>query len=272
MWMFLVPLALWFLGPKIFQKIAPYLPTIEPQQAVFMGHLVVLQGAAVYVLPIEFFGLGAVKRMGYLACMWGSVGTCLWVLKSNIPAPPIPQGLSFSMLRSGLSQHLAPMRPWMMQVQQSIAFHFLFFGLIFLTAYPSLIPVGILARRSLWDVASQCNKADSERFVWRKFKPWWDKLQAKNEAVLVYSALAEVMLAFWLTANLILPSRQIITTIMYWQFLVIRYQVDRSKKYHAQAWQSLDTSTAPLFKAVPILRKPVDMAKGFFQPQYSYGR
>lgn len=272
MWQLAIFAGLWMFRGKIYQYAEPYLPSISPQQASFMGHVVALQGAVMYVLPLEFVGLGAIKRMGYLTCIWCTVGTAIWTLKSNLGAPPVPQDMSFSALRSGLDKFMEPMKPWMQQAMMSVDFHFLFFGLIFLNAYPSLMPVGILGRRSLWTVATQCDKPGSphaERWLWQKFKPTWEKLKGRQEEVLVYSALAEVMLAFWLTANLFLPSRQMFTCFLYWYYLVMRYQVPRSHKHHIQAWQRLDTSAAPLFKAVPILRKPVDMAKGYFnmQPQ-----
>jgi len=270
MWMLAVAAGLWMFRGKIAQFVGPYLPSIDAQEANFMGHLMALQGAVLYALPLEFVGLGAVKRMGYLTCIWSTVGVALWTLRSNLGAPPTPQNLSFSALRAGLDKVIEPMKPWLQQAMMSVDFHFLFFGLIFLNAYPSLMPVGILGRRSLWSVATQCDKPDSPhsgRFLWQKFKPTWEKLKARNEEVLVYSALAEVMLAFWLVANIFLPYRQIMTTILYWYYLIMRYQVPRSHKHHIQAWQRLDASAAPLFKALPILRKPVNMAKGYFNPQ-----
>jgi hypothetical protein len=255
---------------RIYKYVEPYLPSIEPQQANFIGHSLALQGAVIYALPLEFIGLGVFKRIGYITCIWSTIGTALYTLKSNVGAPPMPENLSFSALRSGLDKVMEPMKPWMQKALESVDFHFLFFALIFLNANPSIFPIAILGRRSLWSVATQCDKPESpfnQRWMWLKFKPTWDKLKARGEEVVVYSALAEVMLAFWLTANLLLPSRQLFATFLYWYYLVMRYQVPRSHKHHAQAWQRLDASAAPLFKAVPVLRKPVEIAKGYFNPQ-----
>jgi len=273
MLMWLLPIGLWMFGGRIFQRIQPYLPNVSPTQATFLGHCMALQGAVVYAVPLEFVGLGVAKRLGYLACMWATVGTSVWTLKSNFGAPRIPEGsMSFSALRSmGIDKFMDPVKPWMQQVLTSMDFHFLTFGVIFLNAYPTIIAVGILGRRSLWFVASQCAKPESpyaNSFLWLRFKPLWERMKARDKEVVVYAALAEILLAFWLTANLFLPSRQIATCMMYWYFLTLRCQVPRSREYHLQAWQRLDASAAPLFKAVPILRKPVDMAKVYFTPQY----
>lgn len=79
-----------------------------------------------------------------------------------------------------------------------------------------------------------------------------------------YSTLAEVLLGIWLTISLLLPTRQVLACMLYWNFLWTRYQVPRSQPAHAKAWRQLGDMVAPVTNKVPILNKPIDMAKAWF--------
>lgn len=97
------------------------------------------------------------------------------------------------------------------------------------------------------------------------FAATWDKLKARESDVLHYATLAEVLLGIWLVISLLLPTRQILACMLYWNFLRTRYQVTRSKAAHTKAWAQLGEMIAPVTNAIPILNKPIDMAKGWFQ-------
>jgi len=145
-----------------------------------------------------------------------------------------------------------------------VDFHFLFFALIFLAAQPSLWALAILFRRSLWSVGTHWDKNPPGPWLWRKFSSQWEKLKAKQKEVLYYSTMAEILLAFWLTASLFLPTRQIFTCILYWNYVKTRYQMPRSHEMHEKAWTELGQKVQPILQKLPILQKPIDLAKGWF--------
>lgn len=264
MWWLVVAAGLFFFRGKIAEYAARFLPASSPQQTAFMGHFTMLLGAILYVV-LTVVGLGGLGRPCYLISMWSTVVTSILTIKANYGAPPMPEKIGLSELKA-----FAPtLQPWLQGAMTGADFPFLFFALIFATAYPSIPALVILGRRSLWSVSTYCAKNTPESRLWKAFAPTWEKLKAREKEVLAYSAMAEVLLALWLTASLFLPSRQIMATLMYWNYLKTRYQVPRSHALHAQAWSQLGGHVAPLLKAVPILNKPLDMAKGWFQPKYA---
>jgi len=268
MWYLAVAAGLWMFRGKIGQYLGPFLPQVQPTRAAFYLHGVLLIAGVLYVIPFEFVGLGFLKRPSYLASMWATTLGCILTLKGNYGSPPFPDNISFSGGIAGIKQSLASfsmqLQPWLQKAMMSVDFHFLFFSLIFLAATPSVWVLLILGRRSLWSVCTVCAKEHPENRLWLMFAPTWAKLQAQNPKVLEYSALAEVLLGLWLTVAIFLPMRQILTCVLYWNYLRMRYQVPRSHEVHKKAWEQLEGRVAPLFKMVPLLNKPLDMAKGWF--------
>lgn len=251
-------------------KLAPYLPQTSPQKNNYYGHLMMLAGAVAFALPIEFLGLGSIKRLAYLLSMWSTIFTGGMNIKANYGAPPMPQMTGFSM--AAIQQMMPAMQPWLQPVILSAEFHFLFFALIFVVANPSLFAVLILARRSFWSVCTYCEKnEDAQGVVWRLCKSLWEKCKASNAEVLQQSALAEIMLGVWLAVSLFLPSRQILTCLLYWNYLKIRFQAPKSAAYHVKAWGGVGNTVQPVLKIVPFLSKPIDMGKAWFKPQYQVG-
>lgn len=251
----------------VLSKFRHYLPETTPQKNAFYGHLLVLVGGVVYVLPIEFVGLGGMKRMAYLISLWSTIATSGMLIKVNYGTPPVPQISGFSM--AALKELMPAMQPWLQKVLLSVDFHFLFFSLIFVAANPSLFALLILGRRSLWTVCSYCTKnAEAQGRVWQLFKPMWEKLQQKEPEVLQQSALAEIMLGVWLAVSLAMPSRQILTCFLYWNYLKTRFQAPKSAKHHVKAWGQIGATAQPVLKMAPFLSKPIDMAKDWFKPKY----
>mmetsp|Transcript_105974 Transcript_105974/g.309961 ORF Transcript_105974/g.309961 Transcript_105974/m.309961 type:complete len:273 (-) Transcript_105974:65-883(-) len=267
MWWLIIPAVLFFFRGKIAQRLAPWIPDIPPQKTVLYGHLVMVGSALVYILPLEFVGLGAAKRVAYLVSLWSVVGTSILTIKANYGGPPMPANITFSNFKQVL---IPALQPWLQQVMMGADFSFLFFALIFLPAYPSIVALLILGRHRLWHVCTYCSKNLPENKLWLKFAPYWAMLKAKEPQVLSNAALAEILLAFWLTVSLFLPTRQIITCFLYWNYLRTRFQIPRSHELHAQAWRQIGQKAEPLLKALPPLQKPIDMAKGWFKPQYQY--
>lgn len=266
LWLLLVATGLFVFRKQVAQRFGPLLPSASPQKLVFYGQLVTVGAALLYIFPLELIGLSVLKRIAYLASLWSTVITSMLAIKANYGVPAIPENISFSNWRVAAEA----LQPWLQKAMTGVDFHFLFFALIFLTAYPSIPALLIIGRHRLWAVCTYCSKNLPQNKLWLRFTPVWAKLKAKEPQVLAYAAMGEIMLALWLTVSLLMPSRQILTCILYWNCLKTRYQVPRSHELHAQAWKKLGAQAEPLFKALPILRKPVDLAKGWFQPQYVY--
>merc|ERR1719330_1830932 len=146
----------------------------------------------------------------------------------------MPQLSGFSM--AAIQQMMPTVQPWLQKVLLTPDFHFLFFALIFIVANPALFPLLILARRSFWAVCTYCSKTpDAQGLVWKICKPAWEKVKPKEAEVLQQSALAEILVAFWLTVSLFLPSRQILTCILYWNYLRMRFMpLSRSSAHHVK--------------------------------------
>lgn len=267
MWWLAVVAVLFFFRGKIAARVAPLLPAVTPQQVSYLGHSVTLYSGVVFVLPIEFVGLGGVKRVAYLICLWSTIGTAAMAMKANYGGPPMPESISIAAVKQMMSG--GPLQEWLQKVMPSVDFSFLFFALIFATAYPSILVVGILGRRSLWSVCTHCSKGeDTGGRLFAMFKPRWEQLKLQEARVLLMSALAEVLMGLWLTVSLALPTRQILTCFLYWNYLRMRYQAPRSHTVHLQAWKQLEQAIAPVLKFAPFVNKPLQMAKDWFQPQY----
>uniref|UniRef100_A0A7S4QQW6 Uncharacterized protein n=1 Tax=Alexandrium monilatum TaxID=311494 RepID=A0A7S4QQW6_9DINO len=252
---------------SIAQRLAPLLPDLPPAKIVFYGHLVMLASALAYILPLEFVGLAVLKRAAYILSLWSVVGTSVLTIKANYGGPPMPANVSWSNWKQTV---MPAMHPWLQKIMTGADFSFLFLALIFLFAYPSLPALLVLGRHRLWAACTFCSGNIPDNALWLKFAPYWARLKAKEPQVLSSAALAEILLAFWLTVSLALPTRQILTCFLYWKYLTIRYQVPRSHELHLKAWRQIGQWADPLMKALPVLQKPVDMAKGWFQPQYQH--
>lgn len=236
---------------------------MEPLRVSFFMHFLLLISGILYALPLELVGVGFVKHPAYLMSMWCTTLSSIFALKGNYGSPPVPENFSIRAPKQSFQAFAVKLQPWMQKAMMSVDFHFLFFSLIFLTAYPSLPVLLILGRRSLWSVCTVCAKDYPENRLWLMFFPTWMKLQAQNAQVLEYSALAEVALGLWLAISICLPMRQILTCILYWNYLRMRYQVPRSHEQHKKAWGQIAVKTAFLFK-IPFACKIRDYAVGWF--------
>lgn len=258
----LIPGALFLFRGKIASILGPYLPSMSPQKMTFYGHLATLVLACAYVIPLELAGLGGVKRPLFTFCMWVTILTSMQTIKANYGLPALPEGMSLSSIKDAMNTKV---QPWLQQAMTGPDFPFLFFALIFMTAAPSIAPLVILARRSLWSVCTYSSKSMPENRLWLKFKPTWEgKLKPREAEILLFSATAEIVLGLFLAVSLALPSRQFLVTLLYWNYLTTRYRVPRSQKFHGPAWRQLGQRVEPVLSKLPFLRAPINMAKKFF--------
>lgn len=263
MYWLLIPAGLFFFREKIAQILAPILPQVGALRAAFFLHCGLLLTASLYIIPIEFVGFGFIKRPAYLMSMWFTTISSIFTLTGNYGPPPTPQGLSIKAPRESFQKFSVQLQPWLQKATMSADFPWLFFSLIFLTAYPTLWALAILGRRSLWSVCTVCARDHPESRLFKLFASTWQKLKAREAEVLDKSALAEVMLGLWLVVSIALPTRQILTCFLYWNYLRIRFQVPRSKPAHTKAWMLLEQKTGFLWKIGPLC-KLRDLAVGWF--------
>lgn len=257
---------------KIFGLLGPYLPSIsiDPQKIVFYGHCISLVAAISYILPIEFVSpaYGAYKRMFYVLSMWSTILTSMFTIKANYGVPSMPQGLGFNMaaIRGAMASSV---QPWLQKVMtNSKDFSWLFFALIFLTAYPNIAPLILLMRRSLWSVCSYAEKPanNMDGLVWGRLRPVWEaKLKPQTATINEYSARAEIVLGIFLVVSIALPTRQLLLTLLYWNYLTTRFKIPNSHEMHAKAWTWIGDKFGPVLKMAPFLNPLIEKAKGFFK-------
>lgn len=180
-----IPVGLYFFR----ERIATTLAALPARKTVVQGHLITLVLGLLYILPVEFVGLGVLKRPAYLGSLWCNIFTLLYTLKSNYGAPPLPQisGFSMSNWRQTGQAALQQLAPWLQKAMSGVDFHWLFFVLIWIAAYPSVWAVVIIGRRSLWSVGSYCSNENlPETASWRESRPWkafaptWAKLKQRE--------------------------------------------------------------------------------------------
>lgn len=252
---------------KIAAYVAPMLGG-DVNKVNFYAYGVVFAASLLYLVPLELLGFGEVRRVFYVAALWAQVLNSGFTVYGTARAKGRhpPQLTSFSM--AGLKSAMMAAQPFFQEVMSSKEFHFLFFALIFLTAYPSVLVLCILGRRALFVLCTLAPKYAANSRVWRWFEPRWQQIRQQEKAIVFYSTLAEVGLGFWLVVQMAMPSRQIMTTFVYWNYLKIRYQSPQSSALHSTAWAFLHTKAEPLFRTFPFLNTPLSYAKNWFKPQH----
>merc|ERR1719401_2300431 len=156
---------------KIASFLAPYLPTADASRITFYGHLCSFGAALLYVIPFELVGLGWLKRPMFMLSFWAHLMTSMLLIKDRYPLPALQlTSYSLAAVKQVFETRVAP---WLQRAMQSPDFHFLFFSVIFLSAYPSVLPLVILGRRSFWAVCQEAPKKTPNNFLWLKFQPTW---------------------------------------------------------------------------------------------------
>ena len=140
-----------------------------------------------------------------------------------------------------------------------------FGGAVFPFAIGDYLVVLILVRRAVWFLGTHGSKS------WANTKPWdlvgsplWARLKPHEAYILHLSVLAEIFIGFWLILLVITPARQLINTFVYWNYLRMKYLAPRSRPGHAAAWDAIDRLTVPLRAKIPVVEKPIELAKQWF--------
>eukprot|EP00401_Gymnodinium_catenatum_P019175 CAMPEP_0117519608 /NCGR_PEP_ID=MMETSP0784-20121206/32737_1 /TAXON_ID=39447 /ORGANISM="" /LENGTH=267 /DNA_ID=CAMNT_0005315569 /DNA_START=129 /DNA_END=932 /DNA_ORIENTATION=- len=262
MWL-LFPVGLFLFRGKIASFIAPYVPVLSPQKTSFYGHVVTLCASIVYVLPIEFLGLGMLKRPAYMLSLWSTILNAMMTIKANYGFPQLPENVSFSNITQACTTSI---QPWLQKVMMGGA------G-VPLPLLRAHIPDGVSIGRAAGDLGPPIvvvsvhillEEHADESLVAEVQAYMGGEVEAKEKEVQLYSALAEIGFGIYLAVSVILPTRQLLVTVLYWNFLQNKYRVPRSHDVHLQAWRLVGQRVEPLTKALPFLQKPLGMAKDYF--------
>jgi len=193
----------------------------------------------------EFVGI-PVKFPSFLVCLLSSVVTII----TNYGAP-----------------NMSDYSVWLSNVAQSADFPFFMISMIFIAKSNGLadyIALLIIARRSLWFVATHLNKSQAESRLWKFVQPTWQVAKSIEDKVLLMSATCEIMIAFWLTLLLLTPQRQFLSVFVYWNFLRMRYQAPRSHGHHERAWAVIGDKAEPALRRLGPLAGGLEKIKRWF--------
>lgn len=247
-------------------------------KVVVCGHLISFVAGSLFI-TCEPLWLGGVllrnwEKTLYLVVLWTNTVVLMYAVHVNHGFPRLRTGLSLSNWRESIQSFLQDVRPWM----ASTDFHFLYLALTLVLSAPSWIVV-VFVRRSLWAVGTLCTKNYSNHPIWRRFSGAWTFCKHREDKILLYSIVAEIVFGLWLVVSCILafilpfflpafaPPRQLFTTFLYWHFLGFRFKSPpSSREKQIKAWKLLKTYAQPLLTKVPHLEKAVK----FVQQQWFY--
>jgi len=265
MWWLAIAAGCYYFRGKIAEIAGRY---VSRDKLTFFGHCACVFGSLLFIIPFEMLGFGVIKNLAWMAALWGHGAASMTMVAKNDPLPDFPTNLDFKNWKQSLTDVGVKIQPWLQNVLTRVDFHYLFFVLIFLAASPTVVVVALVGRRSFWVLCTDWEKTNSSNMIWSLVKPRWEALQAAGRKAIVEKCnLFEIGYGIWLVISLFLPTRQIFACILYWHFLKIRYQAGK----HKDAWLFFDQTFAQkAVKAVPLLQKPLGMAKGWFQPQVQY--
>ena len=103
----------------------------------------------------------------------------------------------------------------------------------------------------------------------------------QNDAALL-NAVSEIGTGFVMLLQMFTPTRNVLITVMYWQWLRMRYWSPDSAAIHRQvsltisftplsprslffqAWANIGHKVDPLLKMIPILRIPINLVQRWF--------
>lgn len=281
MWWLIVPAVLYFGREHISRFLAPILPDQSRQIYWLLFGQVVM--TLLFLLPLHLVlpQLAAFKRTSYMMSMWFSVAANALQLTVNLRDLgvqfPDTSGFSIRNAKQSFQDLAVKMQPFLVAAMQSPDFTSLFFTVIFLTAPPAQFPFTyfpplILARRSIWSLGQ---KADKNSSIGSKMSSMYEsRLKARTEQASHLTVGAEIALGFGLAVCILLPTRQVLTTFLYWQYLQMRYRTPTrnesrsgSRPIHAKVWDEVGQKADPLLTKVPILNTPVNYVKNMFQQQ-----
>eukprot|EP01064_Diplonema_japonicum_P009354 TRINITY_DN16820_c0_g1_i1.p1 TRINITY_DN16820_c0_g1~~TRINITY_DN16820_c0_g1_i1.p1 ORF type:complete len:253 (+),score=29.46 TRINITY_DN16820_c0_g1_i1:41-760(+) len=235
---------------------------MEPKQANFYGHLVVVVMFILWMVP----GVS-----GMFSFYWWGMFTSMMVsgytIKANYGMPDLSQ-ISFSNWRQGLMS----VQGWMMKVLTGSELHFLFFGMVWLGLVPNLLATAVLVRRSFWSICVYAAKEHSGSMLWKPVSPLWSYCKSKELTILSQTTLLEIFLGFYIVFLAVLNMNISIAlgAYLHWSFLRMRYQSPAQNAptkpavLHRQAWAQLNLQTSPIFNMVPILNMPKNFVVDWF--------
>jgi len=258
MWWWLLPVAV--LVYRRFRKPAAN-EVSDPARNVFMSNLTVVVASIVYVIPLELvIGFPVSNLMFTMVLASTLMGSGSSIL-ANYGAPQLPGGWrkDFKLKLQVLAQWLA------MVADKSPDFAYVFLCGVFLPAAPNLLVVVIIFRRAVLSCNAYAAKNLPGNRIYARIKPMYDKHVKPREAQWKQMCnVLEIVLGFQLIVGILLPTRQILTTVLYWHFLKLRLSMQRSYPDAVAAWKTVEAKAGPIPRLIPAFI--MDRIKGWMNP------
>eukprot|EP00899_Mesostigma_viride_P013174 jgi/Mesvir1/21858/Mv04238-RA.1 len=161
--------------------------------------------------------------------------------------------------------NLAALRAWFQPIVLSNDFQWMFFCLIFLSARPSAVVLAPLLIFAAYNTLGYLAANFNQISLWRNHgERLYAVMVARTQEALNFTALLEVVTAFFLTAELLTVRRQILVVFMYWNYLKMRFHGPESSYRHRQVWAVVGGKVAPVLRFLPFLNMPVEYVKRWF--------
>lgn len=159
----------------------------------------------------------------------------------------------------------AELKLWLQSVLSTTDTQYGFMALLFIRSVPTrliFVPSTILA---LYHVSSYLNTIFGTSRWWVKYgQSRYQKLAQNQNSALLLNAVSEIGVAMIMSVQLIKSFRSVLTVVLYWQWLRLRYHSPDASWYHRQAWANVGQRLNPILDMVPFLKGPLGYAKQWF--------
>mmetsp|Transcript_42340 Transcript_42340/g.92402 ORF Transcript_42340/g.92402 Transcript_42340/m.92402 type:complete len:262 (+) Transcript_42340:63-848(+) len=258
MWYWLLPVAV--LLYRRFRKPAAN-EVADPARNVFISNLTVVVASIVYIIPLELLVGFPVSNLMFTMVLASTLMGSGSSIMANYGAPQLPDAGGW---RKGYKMKFQAAAQWLAVVaDKSPDFSYVFLCAVFLPAAPNLLVVMIIFRRSVLSCNAFAAKNMPENRIYVRIKPMYDKHVKPREAQWKHVCnVLEIVLGFQLIVGILLPSRQILTTVVYWHFLKLRFSMQRSHADALAAWKAVEERAGPVPRFIPAFI--MNRIKGWF--------
>eukprot|EP00210_Caulerpa_lentillifera_P002155 g2069.t1 len=160
---------------------------------------------------------------------------------------------------------LTELKNWLQRAMATTDSQYGFMALLFVRSVPTrliFVPSTVLA---LYHVSSYLNTTFRGHRFWIRYgKNTHEKLARNQNMALLLNAVSEIGVGALMVLQLFKSVRSILTVVLYWQWLRLRYHSPDAAWYHRQAWANIGRKLNPLFNMIPILKVPINYAKQWF--------
>merc|ERR1712194_961247 len=97
------------------------------------------------------------------------------------------------------------------------------------------------------------------------YKPIMDQLEAQDEHAQRVAGLAEIGLGFFLVVQSLMSGfTGILTALLFWQLLRMKFHMPRTSAKQKQAWVTFNLYMGPVLEKLPPVKQITDKAVAFY--------